>query len=95
NLESTDTCGFNAAGDLPNHDAKLGPLADNGGDTPTHLPADDSPALDQIPAGVNRCGESINSDQRGVTRPQGTGCDIGAVEMAVPQWAVFAPLVMR
>lgn len=53
----------------------LGDLADNGGPTPTHLPAEDSPVLDA--ADAVRC-PAI--DQRGVPRPQGEGCDAGAVE---------------
>jgi hypothetical protein len=56
-------------------DVKLGPLADNGGLTLTHMPAADSPAVD---AGSATC--SPANDQRGVTRPQGAACDIGAVE---------------
>jgi hypothetical protein len=68
-------------------DPLLGPLADNGGpltgsgqtiQTMALLPG--SPALDQIPAGVDGCGTSITSDQRGVVRPQGDNCDIGAYE---------------
>jgi hypothetical protein len=59
-------------------DARLGPLADNGGPTLTHLPPVDSPALDA--AGTAGCPDA---DQRGVTRPQGPACEIGAVEVAV------------
>ena len=35
NLESANSCGFNAAGDLVNTDPHLGPLQNNGGPTPT------------------------------------------------------------
>jgi hypothetical protein len=42
------------------------------------LPAATSPLLDAVPAGD--CG-SVTVDQRGVTRPQGSACDIGAVEV--------------
>jgi CSLREA domain-containing protein len=52
----------------------LGPLADNGGLTRTHAVLPDSPALD---AGSRFC-EPV--DQRGVRRPQGPACDIGAYE---------------
>jgi cysteine-rich repeat protein len=55
-------------------DAKLGPLANNGGLTHTHLPLTGSPLID---AG----GDCIGADQRGVPRPQGGGCEIGAVEV--------------
>ncbi len=53
----------------------LGPLTDNGGTTLTHAPEDFS-ALREI-ADPLEC-EPI--DQRGVARPLGIGCDIGAVE---------------
>lgn len=52
---------------------KLGPLAENGGPTPTHALLAGSPAIDQIAT----C-EPI--DQRGQTREQ-PGCDIGAFEV--------------
>jgi len=39
-----------------------------------------SPALDKIPPGVNGCGNPVTTDQRGIVRPQGVGCDIGAYE---------------
>lgn len=59
----------------------LGPLADNGGPTPTHALLAGSPALNQIPASVNDCGSSpFDVDQRGVSRPQGGACDVGAFE---------------
>src|SRR5205809_276886 len=32
--------------------------------------------------GINGCGTTITTDQRGVSRPQGSGCDIGAFEVA-------------
>ena len=70
------SCGFSAAsGDLLGVDPQLGPLADNGGPTLTMLPAPGSPVIDAIPT---PCG---TVDQRGVVRPQGSGCDIGAVEV--------------
>ena len=55
----------------------LGPLQNNGGPTPTMLPGIDSAAIDAIPLAA--CTQA--SDQRGVSRPQGAGCDIGAVEV--------------
>lgn len=57
-------------------DPKLGPLAYNGGATPTMLPAMDSPAVDTGADDV--CAET---DQRGISRPQGARCDIGAAEV--------------
>lgn len=59
--------------------ALLGPLANNGGPTLTHLPLPGSPALDVIPFGLPVC-NLTSVDQRGVLRPRGVQCDIGAVE---------------
>jgi len=56
-------------------DPNLGPLADNGGPTLTHKPQTGSPALN---AGTNSGCPS--TDQRGVPRPAGGTCDIGAYE---------------
>src|SRR5262249_10537517 len=39
-----------------------------------------SPALDLIPPGINGCGTTVATDQRGIPRPQGPSCDMGAVE---------------
>ena len=61
-------------------DPQLGPLADNGGPTQTFALLAGSPAID---AGDDPtcAGSPINNlDQRGVSRPQGTHCDIGAYE---------------
>jgi hypothetical protein len=58
-----------------------GTLADNGGGMQTLLPCAGSPAID---AGSDSdCNLSpVNGlDQRGVARPRGSRCDIGAVEM--------------
>jgi hypothetical protein len=55
-------------------------LAQNGGPTPTLALVPGSPALDVIPATDPAC---TGTDQRGVARPQGPGCDIGAVEADV------------
>lgn len=73
NLESANDCGFNEPSDLINEDPFLGLLQDNGGDTFTHALLPGSPAID---AGDS----SLPFDQRGVSRPQGSATDIGAVE---------------
>jgi len=52
-------------------------LANNGGPTVTHALVPGSPALDAIPGADPGC---TGNDQRGMPRPQGTGCDIGAFE---------------
>jgi beta-glucanase (GH16 family) len=59
--------------------AALGPLMANGGPTLTHALNADSPAIDA--ANPASCPAT---DQRGVARPQGPGCDAGAVEQQVP-----------
>jgi CSLREA domain-containing protein len=61
---------------------QLGSLADNGGPTLTALPVPGSLAVDAIPVGTaGLCDATTPPDQRGITRPQGTACDIGAVEV--------------
>lgn len=66
---------------------RLGPLADNGGATYTHALLAGSPAIDVIPLSV--C--TLAEDQRGVSRPQGAACDIGAYEAAT---RLHLPLVL-
>lgn len=73
----TDTAFSSGTGNL-DVDPLLGPLTDNGGATPTMLPAAGSAAVD---AGTNTGCPA--TDQRGIERPQGPQCDIGAVEVAV------------
>jgi len=65
----------------------------NGGPTQTLLPQPGSGLIDAIPvASCQADGASgITTDQRGVARPQGAGCDSGAVEVAVP---VATPIVV-
>jgi len=57
----------------------IGYAADNGGPTKTVAIVAGSPALDA--ADSSKCPPT---DQRGVARPQGAGCDIGAFELEVP-----------
>lgn len=70
--------GIDGGGNL-DADPQLGALAGNGGFAPTMLPASGSPAID---AGDNASCPA--TDQRGVPRPQGGGCDIGAIEVVPP-----------
>jgi len=58
-----------------NVDPLLGALADNGGFTQTHALLTSSPAIDASTTGTA-------TDQRGITRPQGSSYDIGAFEVA-------------
>jgi hypothetical protein len=89
NLSSDLTCSIFQTGDLRNVDPYLKPLADYGGITQTQYPEYGSPTID---AGI--CVSGISSDQRGVTRPKGNSCDIGAVEVDMPI-KVFVPLTRR
>ena len=78
------TCGATITSANP----QVGALQDNGGFTATHAIAANSPARDTA---VNANCPAF--DQRGVTRPQGTTCDIGAVEYnAVPVLTAISPL---
>jgi len=84
NIASDATCQLSATGDMNGTDPMLGLLAFNGGPTPTHLPLTGSPAIDAIPvaACTNIDGVPVSTDQRGVSRPQGAGCDIGSVDVS-------------
>ena len=93
NFSDDASCGFTAPTSnvkTPN-DPLLGALANNGGPTETLLPLVGSPLLDAIPPAA--CGSDV--DQRGVTRPQGTGCDVGAVEVEVAAPAPAAVVTPR
>lgn len=80
NVISDTSCGLTGTADQQGVDALLGPLADNGGPTLTHLPAAGSPAIDAVPTGTANLCTGTLVDQRGTSRPQGTACDRGAVE---------------
>ena len=79
NLSSDGSCNFTAPGSLNNTDPILGPLADYGGPTPTMALLAGSPAID-----VGLPANCVATDQRGVARPFGAACDIGAFESAAP-----------
>jgi hypothetical protein len=83
NLEDTNTCGFTQPGDLPSTPAGLDPagLQNNGGPTQTVRIQNTSAAFNGVTVGA--C-PPPSVDQRGMTRPQGPRCDIGAVELALP-----------
>jgi CSLREA domain-containing protein len=85
NIEDGTSCGFSEQQDsLPNTNPFLADqLANNGGPTQTIALQPTSPATNAIPPSVNGCGTEIKTDQRGVSRPQGSGCDIGAYEKKV------------
>lgn len=76
-------------------DPLLGPLQDNGGATLTMAPALGSPAVD---AGINAaCATApVNgADQRGISRPVGGRCDIGAVEVNYLPWRRWFPVMLQ
>ena len=69
-----DSTGY-VGSDLANGtDPALGALGDHGGPSNSRLPQAGSPLLDAFTSGCT------GTDQRGVARPQGASCDIGAVE---------------
>ena len=76
NIESGTECGFDSPGDLQNTNPLLGPLQNAGGPTDTRPLLAGSPAIDA--ASIQTC---LPTDQRGVPRPQGLRCDIGAYEV--------------
>jgi len=77
---------------------KLGPLADNGGVTKTMALLPGSPAIDAA-ANCNDfpdysgVGPVVATDQRGVSRPQGPRCDIGAYERSPITFSGFHQLL--
>ena len=79
NLENGSECGFTSTGDLQGVNPEFSPnaLSDNGGSTNTLATALTSRAVNAIPTSFPFC---KGADQRDVARPQGSGCDIGAVE---------------
>lgn len=83
NIDSGTSCGFTTAThSISSANPGLGALASNGGPTTTMALLAGSPAIDAIPAATTGCIQS--KDQRGVLKPQGAGCDIGAYELNQP-----------
>ncbi|HET9104776.1 MAG TPA: choice-of-anchor Q domain-containing protein [Solirubrobacteraceae bacterium] len=75
NLSSDNSCLSGAQGDLSNTPVTLSPPANNGGTVLTNAEPSGAPTID---AGTN--GVCPGLDARGVSRPQGAACDIGAYE---------------
>ncbi len=88
---SSDQVGTNASP----IDPKLGALASNGGSAQTHALLVGSPAINNgNPAAPGSGGNACAlTDQRGVTRPVGSNCDIGAFEGTV--YPLYLPLIMK
>jgi hypothetical protein len=78
-----------------NGDPKLGTLQNNGGLTDTMALGAGSAAIDAAVDGICEAAPVNGLDQRGVTRPQGAHCDIGAYEAALQSQLVraFLPII--
>jgi predicted outer membrane repeat protein len=76
--DSANACGLTngASGNIIGSDPKLGSLADNGGFTQTIALQSGSPAIN-----AGKDSSCPATDQRGISRPQGVHCDIGAFEV--------------
>jgi hypothetical protein len=89
NFSDDASCGFSGATDTQNGgNPNVGTLASNGGPTQTRLPQPGSPLIDAVP--LTSCqadgAAGVTTDQRGLRRPSGQGCDIGSVEVQqIPQ----------
>ncbi|HEY6043096.1 MAG TPA: choice-of-anchor Q domain-containing protein [Anaerolineae bacterium] len=81
-------------GNIVGRDPLLGPLEYNGGPTWTRALLPGSPAIDAgAPAGcTDENGASLTTDQRGLVRPYGAGCDMGAYERHPD---LFIPIIRR
>jgi len=84
NFTDDDSCGFGAVTDITSGDPGLGaPGFHASGSRLVQLPESGSMLLDVIPEA--HCQDDgaagISNDERGVARPTGAGCDIGAVEL--------------
>jgi hypothetical protein len=99
NIANDDTCALGATDDLPATPVSIGPLADNGGPTPTHAPFPYSAAVD---SGATSCpgrDGPLLADQRGWPRPRDgdedgeARCDRGAVELPEPDGGALAAVL--
>jgi hypothetical protein len=86
NLVTDGSCTLTGPGNLQGVASQLGDLANNGGPTDTRALAATSPA-------INAGSGCAISDQRGVARPQGAACDIGAYEYRAPVLTVTTTVV--
>ena len=90
------SCGFSpTTGDIVGKAAMLGALASNGGTAVTMLPLPGSPLIGAGGACVDPTAGSsapLTVDERGLPRPAGGPCDIGAVQVQSPS-ATTAPSI--
>ncbi len=81
NIDDGITCSWGSdSGSMSNTNPLLGTLADNGGFTQTFALLAGSPAINTGNDSICAADPVNNLDQRGIARPQGTHCDIGAYE---------------
>jgi CSLREA domain-containing protein len=94
NIIDDASCALAGVGDRNGRDPMLGPFTKNGGPTETRAPLLGSVAIDAVP--LADCTDAnavpIATDQRGVTRPQGAACDIGAVDVKPQLWVLVLGL---
>ena len=94
NIETSTDCGFKSTGDLQKTDPQFlfSGVTDLGGNTDTLPLSASSPAVDAIPTSASNCTKT--TDQRDISRPQGSSCDIGAYELIEPvEGAQFSEVV--
>jgi len=82
----TNTTTHNITGVSP----QLAALAQNGGPTQTMALLAASPAID-----AGNDASCAPTDQRGISRPQGAHCDMGAFEYQFSTYWIYLPLVLR
>jgi hypothetical protein len=82
-VRSTNGCTYTTVyGSVMQVDPLLGPLKDNGGPTATQMLPTPSVAVDYVLAqGCPGISGVLTVDQRGVKRPIGSSCDLGATEL--------------
>jgi len=93
NIDDGITCGWGSiSGSMSSTNPLLGTLANNGGSTQTFALLTGSPAINT--GNDSECtNPPINGlDQRGITRPVGSHCDIGSYELV---YKLFLPLILR
>ncbi len=100
NLIDDDTCGTDASFRLGAPTLVSPTLADNGGPTLTHALLAGTNAEDAVPDGdctVVNTSTVVMADQRGVARPVGATCDVGAVEgvMVSFSFGIYLPVIIK
>jgi len=92
--DASTACGFtnNVNGNIIGSDPALGSLTGS----PTYFPLlAGSPAIDTGNDAICTATPVSNTSQNGVTRPQGSHCDIGSYELNSPMYKLFLPLLLR